>query len=200
MVYLLANHTETYPFMPNLENFTWTSSRQDTGISDTYADIYTSGDWTVNVTYPFLISNPTYSIIANFTAGKSTVFWVGTCQNGKVAEEAYSSTSLLADLPAQERVRDTIMSYIKAYHEEAGGYMQPIAWAGGRTTPPGTVGSETYLYQGSGWNLELQYPVVPNTVYTVSANYTGRGMTNIIAWQGTLQNGIIIETSYAHTT
>ena len=97
------------------------------------------------------------------------------------------------------------MNYIRTNHAETVSYAQNLTWTGGRITPSGIVGSETYRYESKlgmfiySWALEIKYPVVLNPIYTVSANYTGNGITNIVAWQGTWQAGVIIETSYSYT-
>jgi uncharacterized protein (UPF0333 family) len=195
MAYIMANHTETGSLMANLS---WTGGRQDTGLLGSELYLYNGGNWTVEIRYP-VVQNPVYTISSNYTEGDATVAWTGTCQNLTITETSYVANNLTDKLSTQENVRDAVMAYIKAYHGETAVYMQSLAWAGGRTTPEGIVGAETYSYQGSGWKLEMQYPVVPNPIYTVSANYTGRGMYNIVAWQGTLQNGTITETSYTYT-
>jgi hypothetical protein len=76
--------------------------------------------------------------------------------------------------------------------------MQNLNWTGGNTTPVGIVGGGTYSYISDGWNVTMQFPVVPNTIYTITANYTTPTQT-IVAWQGTWQNGTITETSYKFT-
>jgi hypothetical protein len=98
----------------------------------------------------------------------------------------------------QEQVRDAVMSYIETNHPETAQYMQSLNWSGGNTTPVGIVGGGTYSYISDGWNVTMQFPVVPNTIYRITANYTTPTQT-IVAWQGTWQNGTITETSYKFT-
>ena len=91
------------------------------------------------------------------------------------------------------------MQYLTAYHNQTVPYMHGLSWTGGRMTPMGMMGSETYIYQSSGWNVTMQYPVVPNTVYTIMAQYTPMNVYSgavLITWRGTLQNGTITETAY----
>ena len=98
----------------------------------------------------------------------------------------------------QEQVRDAAMAYIGANHPETAQYMQNLNWTGGSTTPQGIVGAETYSYTSDGWNVTMQDPVVPNAIYSITANYTTPSPPahTIVAWQGTWQNGTITETNY----
>jgi hypothetical protein len=107
-------------------------------------------------------------------------------------------TIISSQLSTQEKVRDAVMYYIKANHPETTQFMKDLVWTGGRTTPPNVVGAETYMYYSQGWNFTINYPVVPNTIYTIIADYSAIS-TSIpyrIIWQGTWQNGTIKETSY----
>jgi hypothetical protein len=110
----------------------------------------------------------------------------------------------------QEQVRDAVMGYIEANHPETAQYMKGLIWTGGNTTPQGIVGAETYSYTSDGWNVTMQYPVVPNAIYSITANYTSAqtivssqgtivSAQTIVSWQGTWQNGTITETSYNFT-
>lgn len=98
----------------------------------------------------------------------------------------------------QEKPRDTVMNYIKSNHPETTQFMNDLVWTGGRTTPPNLVGAETYMYYSQGWNFTINYPVVPNAIYTIIADYSAvsTGIPYRIVWQGTWQNGTIKETSY----
>ena len=101
----------------------------------------------------------------------------------------------------QEQIRDDVMAFIEADHPETAQFMQSFNWTGGSTTPEGIVGAETYSYTSDGWNVTMQYPVVPNAVYSITANYTTPGppAQATVAWQGTWQNGTITEKSYNFT-
>lgn len=94
----------------------------------------------------------------------------------------------------QEQVRDEAMNYTVANHAETTPYMQNLSWTGGDVTPSGIVGSSTYTYLSIGWNVTIQYPVVPDPIYTVTADYNSSGIS--ITWKGTWQNSTITETSY----
>jgi hypothetical protein len=101
-------------------------------------------------------------------------------------------------LTTQEEVRDSVMSYVGLNHPETAQFMKDLVWTGGRVTPPNVLGAETYMYYSQGWNVTISYPVVPNPIYTVMADYsaTSVGIPYRIVWQGTWQNGLIDETSY----
>ncbi len=106
--------------------------------------------------------------------------------------------------PAVEQVRDTIMAYIKANHNETAQYMKSFSWTGGNITPADLTGGQWYSYQSAGWNVTIQYPVAlpPGsiTTYSVTANYTSQVTPGevLVSWQGTLQNGIVTQTSYKY--
>lgn len=97
----------------------------------------------------------------------------------------------------QVLVRDSAIAYIQANHTDAAQYLTDLNWSGGRATPEGLVGAETYIYTSGNWNLTIQYPVIPNPIYTINATYTSTDIS--IIWHGTSENGIITETDYAKT-
>lgn len=166
MVYIEANHTETMQVMQNLN---WTGGRQETGLLGAETYLYTSGNWSLTIQYPVVV-NPTYTITANYSSQTVTVDWSGT-YNGTLTETSQTISVLSAPL-TQEQVRDITMAYIKANHNETAPYMLSLLWTGGRATPEGILGAETYSYQSSSWIVTIQYPVVPNPTYTVTAKYT----------------------------
>ena len=195
MLYIAANHTQTAQLM---QAMSWSGGRQDTGLlgSETYQ--YNSGDWSLTIQYP-LVPNPTYTITANYSSSNGTVFWTGTYQNGVITETSNDINVNTQELLTQEQARDLTMQYLTAYHNQTVPYMHGLSWTGGRTTSMGMVGSETYIYQSSGWNVTMQYPVVPNAVYIIMAQYTPMNVYSgevLITWRGTLQNGTITETAY----
>lgn len=114
------------------------------------------------------------------------------------------TSSATPEASTPEQVRDAAMTYIKTNHNETAQYMLSVSWTGGRTTPSGIVGAETYSYQSEGWNVTMQYPVVPNPIFTVTADYISpvsqvTPAEKIVSWLGTWQNGTISETSYNNT-
>jgi hypothetical protein len=194
MAYIAANYTGTVQLMPNAP---WTGGRQDTGLLGSELYPYSSGDWCVQIQYP-VVPNPVYSINVSYSTQSDTVSWTGTYR-GTFAETSHAVNITTAALSTQEQARDTTLVFIQAYHNETTPYMQSITWGGGRTTPEGLVGSETYTYQAAGnsyWKVTIQYPVVPNPTYSINATYTTASNENVIVWQGTMQNGTVTETAY----
>jgi hypothetical protein len=49
----------------------------------------------------------------------------------------------------------------------------------------------------SGWNVTIQYPIIPNPIYTITIDYTTT--QHIVIWEGTWQNGTIEEANYSFT-
>jgi hypothetical protein len=98
----------------------------------------------------------------------------------------------------QEQVRDAAMAYIQTNHPETAQFMQNLMWTGGRVDRGLIVGSELYTYTSGGWNVTMTYPVVPNPIYTVTADYKTQdmGIPYRVIWEGTWQNGAITETRY----
>jgi hypothetical protein len=195
MAYIAANYTGTAELMP----FSWTGGRQDTGLlgSDVYQ--YTSQGWNVTMQYP-VVADPTYDIDVSYSGQNGTVRWVGK-YNGVISE---TSNSIMVNAPSsnQEDVRDAVMLYIQAYHNQTSPYMQGMMWSGGRMNMGMMVGSETYSYMSggsAGWAVTMQYPVVPNPAYNVNATYSSPSMINGIEWRGTMQNGVVTEESYNFT-
>jgi hypothetical protein len=200
MLYIEANHTQTIPLMQNLE---WSGGRQETGLLGSEKYLYSSGNWELQIQYP-VVPNPLYSLTANYTSGNMTVAWSGTYQNGILTETSNVITATYQVALTQEQVRDLTMQYISTNHAETAQYMNSHTWTGGRTTPEGIVGGETYSYQNSGWNVTIHYPVVPNPIYSITVEYApiqpyftqATSSNAIVSWQGTMQNGTITETSY----
>jgi hypothetical protein len=210
MTYIKTNHPETEQFMADLS---WTGGRQETGLigAETYVYETVHGMiggqwWTVELAYS-LVLNPVYMVAVNYTqsgvASPVNIVWQGKYQNGTITETSYNSNinSLPEQLSTQEQVRDDIMVYIETNHNETAQYMLSLSWTGGRATKEGLIGAETYLYQTIGWDVIIQYPVVLDPIYTVTAKYTSPASQItpeqiIVDWQGTWQNATITETSY----
>ena len=102
------------------------------------------------------------------------------------------------ELTTQERIRNTVMNYIKSNHPETAPFLTNLNWTGGRATPQNILGAETYKYYSQGWNFTIRYPVVPDPIYNIVADYSSLsiGIPFRIIWKGTWQNEIINETSY----
>jgi type II secretory pathway pseudopilin PulG len=106
------------------------------------------------------------------------------------------------ELSTQEQARDDAMEYIKTSHSETAQFMNDLVWTGGRTTPEGIMGAETYTYTSLGWNVTITYPVVLNPLYTITADYSataansGASIPYRVTWKGTWDKGTVTETSY----
>ena len=201
MAYIKANHPETAQIIGDLS---WTGGRVDTGLLGAEKYVYETVHgmlggqwWTVELDYP-VIPNPAYTVTANYTqSGVLRPYqaqWEGTWQNNTVAETAYNS-----NVPStQEQIRNSVMVYLENNHNEVAQFLGNLNWTGGRATPTGLVGAETYTYLSGGWNVTITYPVIPNPTYRVTADYSAQGISipYRVIWEGTWQNGAITETSY----
>ncbi len=102
------------------------------------------------------------------------------------------------ELTIPEKILNSIMYYIEVNHPETTQFMKNLIWTGGRVTPQNIVGAETFMYYSQGWNVTINYPVIPNAIYNIVADYstTSIGIPYRIIWQGTWQNEVINEKSY----
>ncbi|MCW4003393.1 MAG: hypothetical protein NWE95_05720 [Candidatus Bathyarchaeota archaeon] len=105
-------------------------------------------------------------------------------------------------LTTQEQVRDKVISFIIDKHNETAesAVVNPplatnLKWTGGRQET-GRLGAETYIYTSDFWTVVIEYPVVPNPIYTVYVDF-GRTSPQI-AWQGTVENGNITENYFTY--
>ncbi|MEM2884796.1 MAG: protease complex subunit PrcB family protein [Thermoproteota archaeon] len=80
-------------------------------------------------------------------------------------------------------VRDYAVLYLR--DSGYGGLPDPLKaeWSGGRETPEGLVGSETYVYRAEGAVVTVKYPVVlaENVIYEISVELSGTKV-----WKGRL--------------
>ena len=96
-----------------------------------------------------------------------------------------------------EEVKDAAIAYVKTKHSRTVQFMTDLAWTGSRLDSE-ELGKETYVYyDASGWTVTVQWSLVSNPVYNVSAELNSG--ENFILWQGTYQNGNITETSYTQS-
>jgi hypothetical protein len=79
-------------------------------------------------------------------------------------------------------VRDYAILYLRTMGHDLPDPLS-LAWTGGRETPEGLLGSETYVYRAAGITVTVRYPVVlaENTVYEI---WVERG--GAVDWHGTL--------------
>jgi hypothetical protein len=197
--YIKANHPDAAQF---INGFDWAGGRQTPeGLDGAETYSYVSQNWNVTIHYP-VVPNPSYAVMANYTHGDASIAWEGTWQNGDIAETNYASTLMTS---MQEEARNDVMGYIREVHVETAQFINDLNWSGGRVDT-GLLGAEKYVYTtlmpipgGAGWTVALTYPVVPNPVYTVTANYTQTGVLSpySVLWEGTWQDGAVNETSYS---
>jgi hypothetical protein len=188
-----------------MQDLSWTGGRVNTGLLGAEVYLYSSlrnvpgaRGWVVTINYP-VVPNPIYTITANYSQtgvlSPKYVTWTGTGQSATIVENSYDSNLL----STQEQARNDVMAYIKAAHNETAQFMQDLSWTGGRVDQGLLVGSDLYTYISGGWNVTMRNPVVPNPIYTVTADYKapGTGIPYRVIWEGTWQNGIITEIVYA---
>jgi hypothetical protein len=80
-------------------------------------------------------------------------------------------------------VRDYTLLYLITVPQMEFANPLTLNWTGGRETPDGIVGYETYIYSASGITITVDYPVVKpeNTVYTIKIQIGDRTL-----WEGEL--------------
>lgn len=191
MLYLAANHTQTFTLMPKDH---WSGGKVDTGLLGAEYYLFATSEWEVSINYPVVL-NPVYSIVCNYTSANLT--WIGTYQDG-VLDETSCAVETATSLD-EEGIRDLTMMYLQAYHNETSTYMHDLSWTGGHVDQGMLVGSTKYSYQSGGWNITTQNPVVPNPPYTITAVYTpDNAQTAMMTWIGVFGNGVITQTSYEY--
>jgi hypothetical protein len=196
MNYMASNHAETAQLM---SGFSWTGGRQPTELVGSETYVYMSVGWTVKVEYP-VVPNPTFTVSANFSQSDEKVTWRGTYQNSAITETSYSSDNLQPVASVATQTRDDVMLFIANRHNnDVATLLTTLYWTGGRITPAGAVGFETYNFTAaqSGWNVVIQYPVVASPTIQVNATCVSPiSHQTLVVWQGTWQNGVINEISY----
>ncbi len=121
--------------------------------------------------------------------------------NAQQSSNNEDSPQAMPKLRLQENLRDAALAYIVNNHPETAQFTNNISWTGGKQET-GLLGSETYIHGGKGWQVTIQYPVIPNPVYEITANYntpTESGTISIpyaIIWTGVFEDGTTSETSY----
>jgi hypothetical protein len=82
------------------------------------------------------------------------------------------------------------MVYLAANHTGTIMVMDNLPWTGGRQDT-GLVGAENYVYTSGSWSCVIDYPVVPDPVYTVTLDYSKFDVA--VRWIGSYQNGVFCE-------
>ena len=91
---------------------------------------------------------------------------------------------------------DAAISLLQANHPQTAPLMTNLAWSDGRQET-GLVDAETHVYNSTDWAVIIEYPVVPNPIYTIKATYSSTDLA--VAWQETYKSGTITETNYVYT-
>lgn len=207
---VIAYLSENYPDAQNwTSNLAWSGGRQNASTADLEAYVYCTNEWTVQLNSTTAL-NPLYVVDANYTKGDVTLDWMGVCQNGTVVEQGYVvyDVDFLAVEPYQAAWG--ALQYMIENHEDVLEYLNAYGLTGGRVASEGVVGSERYRYVGVAWNettlyevgwvISVEYPVVPDPVYSVNITYVPAGAVQaIINWQGTWQDEALTETLYSCT-
>jgi hypothetical protein len=98
-----------------------------------------------------------------------------------------------------EQVRDAVMEYIAANHQETEQFMNEFSWTGG-IIETGLLGASQFVYESQGWTVSISYPVVPNPTFDVTVEYNvPSGTISIpysVNWAGTCANNAVTETNY----
>lgn len=121
--------------------------------------------------------------------------------NAQQASQEEDLPQAVPKLKLYEDIREAALAYVKDKHPEVKQFTNDLTWTGGKQET-GLLGSETYIFSANGWQVTIQYPVVPNPTYDININYnipTSSGTTSIpyaIAWTGIFTDGIITEISY----
>ncbi len=101
--------------------------------------------------------------------------------NAQQASQEEGPPQVMPKLRLHEDIREVALTYIKDNHPETAQFTNNLSWKGGRTTPEGIVGAETYTYNANGWQVTIQYPVIPNPVYEITVNYNVPNEAGIIS-------------------
>ena len=171
---VLAYISERYDEQAPPSGLTWKAERiTPEGLVGSETFQYTAKDWVVTITYPVVApENVVYWIVVeNPTAG---FHWEGRV--GAAGQVAEGSEMVLTAL-------DAALAYLSEHH--AAQAPEPgMKWAGGRATPEGLVGSETYQYTAEDWVITISYPVVApeNVIYKIVVDNPAAGFH----WEGEL--------------
>lgn len=101
-----------------------------------------------------------------------------------------------SSVPLEEQARDAALAYMRSARPATAQFMTDLSWRGGRLDT-GSADVETYVYYASDWEVRVEWPLVANPAYKVTATYSLG--TTLIVWEGSYQNGTIKETRYSFT-
>lgn len=156
------------------ESLSWVQERLTLeGLVGTETYQYTAGDWVVTISYPFVAPEMVmYKVmVTNQTIGFQ---WEGRVDaQGRVTE---GPEIILAAL-------DVALAHISDHYSDQAPAPE-LAWAGGRTTPEGRVGAESFQYTAQDWVITVSYPVVAPEV--VIYQVMVENLTTGFQWEGEL--------------
>ena len=178
----LAYVSERYGEQAPAPDLTWTEeSTTPEGLVGWVTYEFRAGDWVVTIgtavvppetrRYEVVVENPT------------TGFW----WEGRIDPERHVTEGPEIVLTA----RDAALVYISENYPDDSP-APDLAWEGGRTTPEGLVGSESFQYTAEDWVVTISYPVVApeEVVYQIMVENPATGFQ----WQGMLDaEGYLIE-------
>jgi hypothetical protein len=110
-------------------------------------------------------------------------------QNGNSGNPNNEQQTILSTV---EQIRGGALLYLAANHTQALQLMGEFSWSGGKQETGG-LGAETYVYTNDSWSVVIDYPVVPNPLYTITVDYSSHDVS--VNWMGTFQNQTFTETS-----
>jgi hypothetical protein len=182
---VLAYLGETYGEQAPPTGLTWKEEQITLeGLAGWEGYRYTSGDWVSVVAYPVVAPEATtYRMsVENPASG----FW----WEGRVDAQSQVAEGPDAVLTA----RDAALSYIAAHYAGKGPGTDP-SWRGGRVTPQGLVGTETYEYTSGDWTVTVSYPVVApeQIVYHIVVSNSATGFR----WEGEMDARLVLKQTAA---
>jgi hypothetical protein len=89
-------------------------------------------------------------------------------------------------------VLKTVLDYIKENHPDAAGSLVDTGYFTVSSDSKRVLGNRRSIYSGSGWNISIGHPVIPEIVYNIKAVYNN----GEIIWSGRILNGKVEEQCY----
>ncbi len=170
LAYVSKHHGEQAP-PPGL---TWTAEdATPEGLIGGVTYQFRAEDWVVAIGHA--VVPPEMRVYQVSVSNPTTGFW----WEGRIDAEEFATEGTEIVLTA----RDAGLSYISEHYGEQAP-PSDLAWEGGRATPEGLVGGETFQYTADDWVVTITYPVVApeNVVYHIVVANPSTGFQ----WEGEL--------------